>query len=49
MQLEVYTFIVAQEKNAHGGGGAILNSKYNPDINFNSGFRKTSQGGGGAM
>ena len=29
MQLEVYTFIVAQEKMLMGGGGgAILNSKY---------------------
>ena len=29
-----------------GGGGAIQNHKYNPGIDFYSGFRKTSQGGG---
>ena len=30
-------------------GGAIPNPKYNAGIDFNSGFRKTSQGGGGAI
>ena len=30
-----------------GGGGAIRNPKYNPGIDFYSGFRKTSQGGKG--
>ena len=30
-------------------GGAILNPKYNPGLDFHSGFRKTSQGGGGAI
>ena len=29
-----------------GGGGVIWNPKSNPGIDFNSGFRKTSQGGG---
>ena len=29
-----------------GGGGAIRNPKYNPGIDFYSGFRKTSQRGG---
>ena len=28
-------------------GGAIQNPKYNPGIDCYSGFRKTSQGGGG--
>ena len=30
-----------------GGGGAIRNPKKNQGIDFHSGFRKTSQGGGG--
>ena len=32
-----------------GGGGAIQNPKYNPGIDFYSGFRKPSQGGGGVQ
>ena len=30
-------------------GGAIRNPKYNPGIDLYSGFRKTSQGGGGVQ
>ena len=52
MQLEILKnisiyFYSGSGKKCSWGGGAILNSKYNPDIHFKSGFRKTSQVGGG--
>ena len=46
-KIQVYTLIVASEKKNTRGGGAIRNPKKNPGIDFYSGFRKTSQGGGG--
>ena len=46
-KIQVYTFIVASGN--FFKGGAIRNPKYNPDIDLYSGFRKTSQGGGGAI
>ena len=45
-KIQVYTFIVASGK-MFKGGGAIRNPKYNPGIDFYSGFRKTSEEGGG--
>ena len=43
---QVYTFIVASGKKSWGVQFEILK---NPGIDFYSGFRKTSQGGGGAI
>ena len=40
--------VASEKKNTRGGGGVQFEILKNPGIDFYSGFRKTSHGGGGA-